>query len=73
MPEPPLIAATSKLDRSALAELRGDLHVMAKLVDNAVANDSTLTIRVKKADADALAAGKITEEEFQKRAEVAIY
>lgn len=36
-------------------------------------DDSTLTIRVKKADAEALAAGKIKEEEFQKRAQVAIY
>lgn len=35
--------------------------------------DSTMTIRVKKADAEALAAGKIKEEEFQKRAQVAIY
>lgn len=35
--------------------------------------DSTLTIRIKKADADALAAGKISEDEFRKRAKVAIY
>lgn len=35
--------------------------------------ESTLTIRVKKSDANALAAGKITEDEFRKRAKVAIY
>lgn len=36
-------------------------------------DDSTLILRVKKSDADALAAGKLTEEEFQQRAQVAIY
>ncbi len=46
---------------------------MAKLVGDAVADDSASTIRVKKSDADVLAPGRITEEEFQKRAEVAIY
>lgn len=35
--------------------------------------DSTMTIRIKKSDADDLAAGKITEDEFRKRAKVAIY
>jgi hypothetical protein len=35
--------------------------------------NSTMTIRIKKGDADALAGGKITEEEFQKRARIAIY
>lgn len=34
---------------------------------------STMTIRIRKSDADALAAGKITEEEFRQRAKVAIY
>jgi hypothetical protein len=35
--------------------------------------DATMTIRVKKSDADALAAGKINEDEFRNRARVAIY
>jgi hypothetical protein len=35
--------------------------------------EGTLTIRIKKSDANALAAGKITEDEFRKRAKVAIY
>lgn len=35
--------------------------------------DATMTIRVKKSDADALAAGKINEGEFHNRARVAIY
>lgn len=35
--------------------------------------DSTMTIRIKKSDADDLTAGKITEDEFRKRAKVAIY
>ena len=36
-------------------------------------SDSTMTIRIKKSDADALAAGKITEDEFRQRAKLAIY
>jgi len=36
-------------------------------------SDATMTIRIKKSDAEALAAGKITEDEFRKRANVAIY
>ena len=36
-------------------------------------SDGTMTICVKKTDANALAAGKITEDEFRKRAKVAIY
>lgn len=35
--------------------------------------DSTMTIQIKKSDADALAAGKITEDEFRQRARIAIY
>jgi hypothetical protein len=35
--------------------------------------DATMTIRIKKSDADDLAAGKITEDEFRKRAKLAIY
>jgi hypothetical protein len=35
--------------------------------------DATMTIRIKKSDADDLAAEKITEDEFRKRAKVAIY
>lgn len=40
---------------------------------NAPEGDATLTIRVKKSDADALAAGKITEDEFRNRAQMALY
>lgn len=35
--------------------------------------DTTMTIRIKKSDAEDLAAGKISEDEFRKRAKVAIY
>lgn len=49
-----------------------DAHGRVNRSGNAT-DDSTMTIRVKKADAEALAAGKITEEEFQKRAQVAVY
>ena len=38
-PEPPLVVATSKLDTTALAELREDLNVMSKLVNDAVAGE----------------------------------
>lgn len=43
--------------------------------NQASSNDSqsTMTIRIKKSDADALADGKITEDEFRTRAKVAVY
>lgn len=44
-----------------------------KTQTNSNDTDSTLTIRVKKSDADALASGSISEDEFRKRAKVAIY
>jgi len=50
-----------------------DSYVSVKPADSPEDAKATMTIRITKSDADALAAGKMDEDEFRKRASVAIY
>jgi hypothetical protein len=73
--------AVSITGRPALASRRqwqvtgaARADVVVEVEDSSNLNRATmLTLRVKKADADALAAGKISEEQFAKQAEVETY
>ena len=60
---------------SAGGSFRGELHggVGFGMLDPAYRVGTTLTLRIKKSDADSLAAGKLSAEEFQKKAIIQVY